>query len=68
MEGNELSGHAVNGVNSQLRIVAGHAKGAGGAPQHYRIEVGVPPRGAVDLHFHSGPAEEGANGLTHEAL
>lgn len=72
----QLTGHMVNGCNSDLHIVVCDSPGHGGACHQYQI-VNVSrqnrkPDGdyvACEVNFQNGPIKEvGTNGVTHEAL
>lgn len=72
----ELTGHQVNGCNSNLQILVVDEPGHGGACHHYQI-VNVSEQNTgpdkdwveVDIQFQNGPIKEvGTNGVTHEAL
>lgn len=71
----ELTGHKVNGCNSDLNILVCDEAGHGGANHHYQIidvsrqNVDYDDRVLMDIEFQNGPIKEaGVNGITHEAL
>lgn len=73
----ELTSHKTNPANDTLVITVQDEPGAGGAHHLYRIEgftaanPSLPAwkRDGIDIVFQNGPiAEDGVNGLTHEAL
>lgn len=62
----DISTHAVNPCNEQIRIHAADAPGAGGACHEYLVDG---PGWEQRIKFQNGPiAEAGVNGTTHEVL
>lgn len=62
-----LSDHKVNPANDRIEVVVLDEPGPGGACHGY--EVCVPDGRNTKISFQNGPiAEEGVNGVTHEAL
>jgi hypothetical protein len=70
----EITSHQVNPVNQALKIGVHDEPGPGGASTLYSITVPDVKYGnftapaMVTLKFQNGPAAEGVNGITHEAL